>query len=94
MKIFKSALHYWIAIVSVLSFLAGWGMLAHSLKPVQAAQSSSLNTASLPALPPIQAFGGLGGNGLTGNNGGSGQNFTSPNNPPASAFPRLRSGGS
>jgi hypothetical protein len=94
MKIFKSALHYWIAIVSVLSFLAGWGMLAHSLKPVQAARSSSPNTASLPALPPIQAFGGLGGNELTGNNGGSGLNLSAPGNSPASVFPRLRSGGS
>jgi hypothetical protein len=81
MKIIKTALHYWIALVSVLSFLVGWGMLAHSLKPVQA---STQNTAALPALPPIQAFGGL-----TGNNSGSGLNY-----PPTSVFPRLRSGGS
>ncbi len=93
MKIFKSAVHYWIAIVSVLSFLVGWGMLAHSLKPVSASQpSSSPNTATLPALPPIQAFGGLTGSGTTGNN--SGLNLTAPSNPPASSFPRLRSGGS
>lgn len=90
MKIFKSALHYWIAIVSVLSFLVRWGMLAHSLKPVAAAaQVTSPGTASLPALPPIQAFGGL-----SGNNGGSGLNLSVPNNPPTSVFPRLRSGGS
>jgi hypothetical protein len=95
MKIFKSALHYWIAIVSVLSFLVGWGMLAHSLKPVAAAsQVASPGTASLPALPPIQAFGGLSGSGASGSNGGSGLNFTAPINPPASSFPRLRSGGS
>jgi hypothetical protein len=90
MKIIKSALHYWFALVSILSFLVGWGMLAHSLKPVSAAsQASSSSTASLPALPPIQAFGGL-----TGNSGGSGLNLTVPNNPPTSVFPRLRSGGS
>jgi len=94
MKIIKTALHYWIAIVSVLSFLIGWGMLAHSLKPVQASsQTSTQNTVSLPALlalPPIQAFGGL-----TGNNSGSGLNLSVPNNPPpVSVFPRLRSGGS
>jgi hypothetical protein len=91
MKIIKTALHYWIAIVSVLSFLVGWGMLAHSLKPVQASsQTSTQNTVSLPALPPIQAFGGL-----TGNNSGSGLNLSVPNNPPpVSVFPRLRSGGS
>ncbi len=92
MKIFKSALHYWIAIVSVLSFLVGWGMLAHSLKPVSAAsQVSSPDTSSLPALPPIQAFGGLSGSGVTGS---SGLNLTAPSNPPSSVFPRLRSGGS
>jgi hypothetical protein len=90
MKIIKSALHYWFALVSILSFLVGWGMLAHSLKPVSAAsQASSPGTASLPALPPIQAFGGL-----TGNNGGSGLNLTVPSNPSTSVFPRLRSGGS
>jgi hypothetical protein len=89
MKLLKSATHYWIAIISVLSFLVGWGMLAHSLKPVQSSQASSPHTASLPALPPIQAFGAL-----TGNNGGSGLNLTAPGNPPASVFPRLRSGGS
>lgn len=94
MKIIKSATHYWFAIISVLSFLVGWGMLAHSLKPVQSSQASAPNAASLPALPPIQAFGGLGGNGITGNNGGSGLNLSVPSNPPASVFPRLRSGGS
>ncbi len=94
MKIIKSALHYWIAIVSVLSFLVGWGMLAHSLKPVSASQVSSPSTASLPALPPIQAFGGLSGSGITGNNGGSNLNLSAPSNPPTSSFPRLRSGGS
>jgi hypothetical protein len=88
MKIMKTALHYWIAIVSVLSFLAGWGMLAHSLKPVQASQPSTVNTASLPSLPPIQAFGGGAGN------GGSGLGFSAPSNPSTSVFPRLRSGGS
>jgi hypothetical protein len=93
MKIFKSALHYWIAVVSVLSFLVGWGMLAHSLKPVSAASlSPSSGTASLPALPPIQAFGVLSGSGITGSGGGL--NLTAPSNPPTSGFRRLRSGGS
>lgn len=89
MKIIKTALHYWIALVSVLSFLVGWGMLAHSLKPVQPSQISTLNTVSLPALPPIQAFGGG-----TGNNGGGGLNFSAPNNQSSLGFPILRSGGS
>ncbi len=89
MKIVKTALHYWIALISVLSFLVGWVMLAHSLKPVQASQAASQNTVALPALPPIQAFGGL-----TGNNSSSGLNLSAPSNPPVSVFPRLRSGGS
>jgi hypothetical protein len=88
MKIIKTALHYWIAIVSVLSFLVGWGMLAHSLKPVQPSQSSTLNNVSLPALPPIQAFGSGGGS------GGGGRNFLPPSNQSNSGFPILRSGGS
>ncbi|HEX7620221.1 MAG TPA: hypothetical protein VF359_03375 [Anaerolineales bacterium] len=89
MKIIKIALHYWIALVSVLSFLVGWGMLAHSLKPVQPSQTSTRNTVSLPALPPIQAFGGG-----TRNNGGGGLNFSAPNNQSSLGFPILRSGGS
>lgn len=87
MKIIKTALHYWFAIVSILSFLAGWGMLAHSLKPIQPTQSSIVNTASLPALPPIQAFGGGRGN-------GSGLNFSAPGNQSNYGFPILRTGGS
>ena len=84
MKIIKTALHYWFAIISVLSFLMGWGMLAHSLKPIQTAQAATVNTASLPALPTIQAFGGA----------ASGLNFSAPSNQSNSGFPALRSGGS
>jgi hypothetical protein len=86
MKIIKTALHYWFAIISVVSFLAGWGMLAHSLKPIQPSQATSGNTASLPALPPIQAYDGGIGN-------GSGLNLSAPNNQ-SNIYPILRSGGS
>jgi hypothetical protein len=92
MKIIKTVLHYWFALVSVFSFLIGWGMLAHSLKPVQPEQSTTINNASLPNLPPIQAYdGSLNGGGL---------NFTAPNtqsntnNQTIFGTPRLRSGGS
>ena len=89
MKIIKTLLHYWFAFISVVSFLVGWGMLAHSLKPVQPTQNTTAAGAvSLPALPPIQAFGG----------GTNGLNFSTSNNQPSnqssSFFPRLRSGGS
>lgn len=87
MKIIKTALHYWFAIVSLFSFLAGWGMLAHSLKPTQPSQTTTVNTASLPALPPIQAFGGGSGN-------GSGLNFVAPRTQSGLGFPILRTGGS
>jgi hypothetical protein len=88
MKIIKTALHYWFAFVSVLSFLVGWGMLAHSLKPVQPAHITTVNTAALPALPPIQAFGSGSGN------GGSGLDFSAPNAQSNFGSPILRSGGS
>jgi hypothetical protein len=87
MKIIKTVLHYWFAIISVLSFLVGWGMLAHSLKPIQPTQTTTLNSASLPALPTIQAFGGGSGN-------GSGLNFSAPSNQSNVGFPILKTGGS
>lgn len=87
MKIIKTVLHYWFAIVSLLSFLVGWGMLAHSLKPIQPAQTTIMNSASLPVLPTIQAFGNGSGN-------GSGLNFSAPGNKSNVGFPILRSGGS
>jgi hypothetical protein len=88
MKIIKKIIHYWFAIVSVLSFLVGWGLLAHSLKPAQSSQTSTLTSLSLPALPTIQAYGQGSGN------NGSGLNLVSPNNQSSSGFPLLRSGGS
>lgn len=84
MKIIKKALHYWFAIISVLSFLVGWGMLAHSLKPLQPA---SRVTASLLNLPPIQAYN-------AGSGDGNGQNFPSSSSRSNIGFPLLRSGGS
>lgn len=87
MRIIRTALHYWFAIVSVLSFLVGWGMLAHSLKPVQPTHATTVTTVSLPALPPIQSFNNGSGN-------GGGLNFSAPSSQPNVGFPVLRSGGS
>ena len=89
MKITKKFTHYWFVIVSVLSFLAGWGMLAHSLKPVTASQTTATtNSSALPTLPPIQAFGaGIGNSGSL--------NLVAPSNSQSTVgFPRLRTGGS
>jgi hypothetical protein len=78
MKFFRKLLRYWIAVASVLSFLGGWVILAHSPKPVQLQSATSVQPTALPDLPPIQAYGATSSNGLT---------FFSnpaPTNPPAS----------
>jgi hypothetical protein len=77
MKIFRKLLRYWIGIASVLSFLGGWVILAHSPKPVQLQSSSSVQPIALPSLPPIQAYG------ATTNNGPTFFSTTAPTNPPA-----------
>jgi hypothetical protein len=86
MKIFKVALHYWFVMISMVSFLAGWGMLAHSLKPILPTETTDGNTTLPLSLPPIHAYdGGLGnGNGII---------FSTQNNQSA-YYPILRSGGS
>jgi len=84
MKNIRTGLHYWFATISVFSFLVGWGMLAHSLKPLQPA---TVNTASVLALPPIQAYDAGSGN-------GNGLNFSASNSRSNIGFPLLRSGGS
>jgi hypothetical protein len=65
MKIFRKLLRYWIGIASVLSFLGGWVILAHSPKPVQQQSTSSVQPIALPSLPPIQAYGAMTNNGPT-----------------------------
>ncbi len=52
MKKFKNGLHVLITAVSMLGFLGGWAVLAHSPKPIQPQAS----LAPLPALAPVQAF--------------------------------------
>ena len=88
MKLFRKLLRYWIAFASIISFLAGWVILAHSPKPVQAA--SAQPSVTLPNLPPIQAYGNDGSN--------NGLNFFSnsaPSSPQSSTgFPILRTRGS
>jgi len=56
MKPFKTTLHLWIVIASMLSFLVGWILLAHAPKPIQPAQNSTVVITPLPTLPPIQFF--------------------------------------
>jgi hypothetical protein len=90
MKIFKAALHYWFVMISIVSFLAGWGMLAHSLKPILPTETTDENPSLRLSLPPIHAYdGGLG----NGNGNGNGLIFSTQNNQSA-YYPILRSGGS
>ena len=77
MKIFRKILRYWIGIASLLSFLGGWVILAHSPKPVQLQSASSLQPMALPSLPPIQAYV------ATTSNGPIFFSTTAPTNPPA-----------
>ena len=85
MKLFKKLLHYWFVAASVLSFLGGWVLLAHSPKPVQPTTNYSVSS----TLPPIQSFSDITSGGLN--------NFpsnTQTNPQPNTGFPVLRTGGS
>lgn len=51
MKLIKLGLRVWITLASIISFLMGWVMLAHSPKPVQT--GSTQTTTSLSPLQPL-----------------------------------------
>ena len=87
MKFFKKILHYWIAFASLLSFLGGWIILAHSPKPIQ---TESVTVQSTATLPPIQAYGGNKDN----NNNLSFFSGGSQSNQPSAGMPTLRTRGS
>lgn len=59
MKFFKSALRFWITIVSLLGFLTGWVVLAHSPKPQPYLDSSRVTL----GLDPVPQFSDLVGSG-------------------------------
>ena len=88
MKFFKKILHYWIAFASLLSFLGGWIILAHSPKPIQ---TESVTVQSTAPLPPIQAY--------DSNNSNNNDNLSffpggSQSNQPSAGMPTLRTRGS
>lgn len=65
MKLFKRFLHWIIAGSSVVGFLGGWALFAHSLKPVatpasvpSVSASQSAAPVQLPDLPPIPSIDG------------------------------------
>ncbi len=66
MKPIKLGLRIWFVITSVISFLAGWVLLAHADKPAplfpsntSSNASSSSQLAPLPTLPPIPSVNDL-----------------------------------
>ena len=89
-KPFKIFLRYWFAITSVLSFMAGWIILAHSPKPVQPTKANN-DIAPLPTLPPIQTFGNDNNNNAF---GFFSNNNVQTNSQSGLGFPRMRTGGS
>jgi hypothetical protein len=64
MKPLKLGLRLWIAFTTVMSFLMGWALLAHSAKPAPLTTTAGLggsgSTSSgqlvLPALPPVPSL--------------------------------------
>ncbi len=77
MKAFKGILHIWITLVSIVGFLFGWMILAHSKKPVQTTTASltttNVSVQALPTLAPIDPFGG---SSSSANSGGGFQVFS------------------
>ncbi len=90
MKLFRFALHTWITMASVLSFLLGWVALAHAPKPVQHTQASVPSSQSVPTLAPLQNL-RVGDDQGSNNASQTFQTFQAPSNMPAPVF---RTGGS
>lgn len=62
MKPVKTGLRIWIAVTSILSFLAGWALLSHANKPVSLFSSltsnptASLTVATLQPVPSLDSL--------------------------------------
>ncbi len=78
-KPLKLALRIWIAITSVLSFLAGWALFSHAGKPAPLISAQPSTSGSqvdptglnpLPTLPPVPSIDQL-TNGSSGNGSGA-----------------------
>jgi len=90
-KISKKIMHYWFAFASILSFLAGWALLAHSPKPVQPVRTSTTNLAPIQSASPIQIFGD---DDHRRRSSGSGLSPFVPNTQPSTGLPLMHTGGS
>jgi hypothetical protein len=102
MRFFKASLRYLIMLASTFSFLGGWILLAHSLKPTQSSSSSSsvasamvpgIAATPLPTLAPLL--------GLDSQQAQSSQSAVNPftiiapvQQPQVQAMPMFKTGGS
>lgn len=87
MKIWKTLIRVWLTLVSVVSFLVGWIVLAHAPKPNQFSPS---NVPAAPKLGPIPSLDQVIASGQP-----QSQNFFQAQPAPrVSRSPVLRSGGS
>ncbi len=88
MKIWKNLIRIWLTLISLISFLVGWVVLAHAPKPKQ---FTSANIPAAPQLAPIPSL-----DQVINSDQSQGQSFFN-NVQSASPFqsrPVLRSGGS
>ncbi len=53
MKLLKLGMRFWITLGSVFSFLFGWAVFSHSLKPAQPVKVEAVQLPTLEPLPPM-----------------------------------------
>ena len=99
MKKFKTALRYWIALISLMGFLGGWVTLAHARKPIQnSSTTTNANVLAVPTLAPLQPMNLNGAGGTTNSNSNNNSifNFQLSNSQPQpqSGFPVISTRGS
>lgn len=56
-QLFKTGLRIWLTITTLIAFLTGWGLLAHSQKPVPLTSPSALlSSLVIPELAPVPSL--------------------------------------
>lgn len=86
MKLWKNLIRIWLTLISLISFLVGWVVLAHAPKPNQ------FNPANGPAAPKLDPVPSI--DQLVPADGSRSQIFVNPSQPRQQRMPVLRSGGS
>ncbi len=89
MKIWKNLIRVWLTLISLISFLVGWVVLAHAPKPNQ------FNPASVPPAPKLDPVPSL--DQVMNSDQSQSQSFfgvQSSQSVPQQQMPLLRSGGS